>query len=72
MAVLLGRDPDDPACGWELQVLLTEGHSPRFSLLEWEGGLTEQTAATLAPLREALDQVDLLLKQWSGETVELE
>lgn len=60
-------DPDDAESGWELMVLSTAGHSPRFTLEAYRSGLTERPAADLHRLRAALEQAAELLVGWQGE-----
>lgn len=63
-------DPDDPDSGWELLVLHTAGHRPRFTLHVYESGLTERGAAEGAQLAEALAEARELLADWGGELPE--
>jgi hypothetical protein len=66
-ARLYREDPDDPDSGWELQILKTEGHRPRFTLEPDESGLTERSPEDLQRLVAALNVADELMRHWNGE-----
>lgn len=60
-------DPDDPDSGWEVLVLHTAGHCPRFTLNVFESGLTERSPDEAVALAVALNQARELLSSWAGE-----
>jgi len=63
-------DPDEPENGWEVLVLFTSGHRPRFTLNVFESGLTERYAPDLERLQEVLSEARALLERWQGELPE--
>lgn len=69
-ASLYWEDPDDPDSSWELQILKTEGHRPRFTLDPSESGLTERAPDDLHRLCAALADADELMRLWGGELPE--
>ncbi len=60
-------DLDEEADGWEVLVLHTSGHPPRFTLNLFESGLTERHALDLVRLQGVLTDARALLERWQGE-----
>jgi hypothetical protein len=69
-ALFVWEDPDEPGNGWELHVLHSSGHRPRFTLEPLESGLTERSREEGEALRERLAEALELLRDWRGETGE--
>lgn len=60
-------DPDDPCNGWEILVLHTAGHGPRFTLNGVDSGLTERSPAEARHLLATLTAAVELVEEWNGE-----
>lgn len=69
-AVFLWEDPDDLESGWELQILKTEGHRPRFTVEPSESGLTERSAGDLERLANTVADARELMQHWQGELLD--
>jgi len=56
--------------GWEISVLLTLGHPPRWVLQPPEDGAQEQEAEELEVLAESLAETRRIMGEWRGQVIE--